>query len=240
MARGQQAAIPVIGILNSGAADATYDRFLAGFRNGLIEAGVVEGQNATIDFRWAEGRYERLPSMATDLVRRNVAVIFAGGDNAARAAKAATATVPIVFTVGDDAVRLGLVQSLNRPGGNATGVNLMISEMEAKRLGLLHEIVPQASTIAVLLNPQDAGYETQLSEVKTAAYAIGQQLLVLNASDEKEIDTAFAAVSQQRIGALLIAAGPFFTIHRDQLIRLAARHAIRPSTMIGTWLPPVV
>ena len=167
---GQQTALPVIGFLNTGSPDSnSYASFLAAFRQGLKETGYIEGQNAVIEFRWADGQYDRTPAMAADLVRRQVAVISAGGAEATIAAEAATTTISIVFTVGDDAVKLGLVASLNRPGGNATGVNLLVNQMESKRLGLLRELVPKATMIAVLMNSKRAAYETQSAELKQAA-----------------------------------------------------------------------
>jgi putative ABC transport system substrate-binding protein len=220
--------MPVIGFLNSGSSggQSAFVNYLAGFRQGLKETGYVEGQNVTIEFRWADGQYDRLPAMAADLVRRQVTVISAGGPPAATAAKAATTTIPLVFTVGDDPVKLGLVASLSRPGGNATGVNLMIEEMESKRLELLRELVPKATMIAVLLNSNNAAYETQSTHLKMAARAISQQIILLNASGEREIDAAFATMVQQRAGGLLVGSDPFFQIRQGQLIALAARHAI--------------
>lgn len=227
MARGQQTTMPVIGFLNSGSsADSYYTNLVDRFRQGLNESGYVEGQNVAIEFRWAEGRYDLLPVMAADLVRKRVAVISAGGPPAARAAKNATETIPIIFTVGDDPVKLGLVASLNRPAGNATGVNLLIDEMESKRLGVLLLLVPKAASIAVLLNPQYPGAETEAADVRSAARTLGRQIQLLNASSESEIDSAFAAMVQSRIGGLLVGSDPYFQTRRDQLIALAARHAI--------------
>jgi putative ABC transport system substrate-binding protein len=222
-ARAQQPAMPVIGFLNSGSLNA-YSTYLAGFRRGLRETGYVEGQNVAIEFRWAEGRYDQLPVMAADLVRRQVAVIFAAAFSAI-AAKAATSKIPIVFGVGDDPVRLGLVASLNHPGGNATGFNLMIDEMESKRLGLLRDLVPQAALIAVLLNPGSPAFETQLAHLQTTARSVGQRILVLRATSVSEIDAAFAALTPE-VGALLFGSDPFFATRREQLVGLAARHAI--------------
>lgn len=179
----------------------------------------------TIDYRWAQGQYDRLPVMAAELVRRQVAVISAGGPPAAMAAKAATATIPIVFTVGDDPVKLGLVASFSRPGGNATGVNVITDELETKRLGLLHELVPTA-TIAVLLNPNRPAIDIKSREIQAAARAIGRQIHLLNAGSESEIDAAFATLPQLGAGGLLVGSDPFFTVQREQLIALAARHAI--------------
>jgi putative tryptophan/tyrosine transport system substrate-binding protein len=225
VARAQQQ--PVIGFLNIGASnDIYYENLLSGFRRGLKEAGYVEGQNVAIEFRWAEGQYERLPTMAADLVRRQVAVISAGGPPSASAAEAATTTIPIVFTVGDDAVNLGLVASLNRPSGNATGVDLMIDEMESKRLGLLHELLPKTAMIAVLLNPYYAGSKTEAADLQIAARSIGRQVVLLNAGSEGEIDSAFSNLVQRGAGGLLVGSDPFFVVRREQLVALAARYQI--------------
>ena len=224
VARSQQAALPMIGFLNGGSADA-FAGYAAAFREGLVGFGYVDGQNARIEFRWADGQYARLPMMAAELVHLPVAVISAGTPEAARAAMAATATIPIVFAVGEDAEKLGLVKSLSRPGGNATGVNLLVNEVESKRLGLLHQLVPTAK-IAVLLNSMSAPYETQSKDLMTAARAIGQLLLMLSASSESEIDAAFATLVEQHIGGLLVGSDPFLSVRREQLIALAARHAI--------------
>src|SRR5262249_41853784 len=192
VARAQQSSMPVIGFLNSASADA-YTRFLESFRRGLGEVGFVEGQNVGIEFRWAEGQYDRLPELATDFVRRRVAVIVAtGGPASGQAAKAATATIPIVFVSGADPVREGLVASLNRPGGNATGVNVLLPAMEGKRLGLLHEMMPNVALIGVLLNPAMPTFDSQLSDVQAAARSVGQQLHILRASNAGEIDAFFA------------------------------------------------
>jgi putative tryptophan/tyrosine transport system substrate-binding protein len=225
-AHGQQPAIPAIGFLNS-LSPAPMARPLAAFLEGLKENGFVENQNVAIDYRWAEGQYDRLPALAAELVRRRVTVIAAiGGDPAALAAKAATSTIPIVFLVGRDPVTLGLVSSLNRPGGNATGVNLFITEMEAKRIGLLHEMVPAATTLGILMNPKTADAEAELIEVQAAGRALHQRIDVVNASNETEIDAAFMAFAQSKIGAILVAADPFFNNRRDLIVALAARHAI--------------
>ena len=228
LARAQQAAMPVIGFL-SGQSSAPATHLVAAFRQGLAEAGFVEGQNVAIEFRWAENQYDRLPALAADLVHRQVAVIAAtagGGTLAALAAKAATPTIPIVFTSGADPVAIGLVASLNRPGGNVTGIAWLALKLEAKRLGLLHELVPQAMPIGVLLNPSFQPAEGQLSDLREAARTIGLPLHVLRASTDHEIDAAFESVAQHRIPALLVASDPFFEQRSDKLVGLAARHAV--------------
>ena len=224
-ARAQQPAMPVIGFLN-GASPEGYAPYAAAFRQGLKEAGYVEGQNATIEYRWAEGHYDRLPALAADLVARKVAVIAATSTPATQAATAATATVPIVFTTGGDPIKLGLVASLNRPGGNVTGVSSLINELGSKRLGLLRELVPGITLIATLINPNFPDAESQLRDVEVAARALGLQHTVLRAGSEREIDTAFATMAQQSGGALDVSVDPFFLARRDQIVALAARHAI--------------
>jgi len=225
-ARAQQAAMPVIGFLSS-ASPSAWKPYLEAFRQGLNEAGYVEGRTVAVEYRWAEGQYERLPSLAADLVRRKVAVIVAaGGTPASLAAKAATKTIPIVFTTGFDPVKLGLVASLNRPGGNITGVNQFLSQMEGKRLGLLRDLVPSAALIAVLLNPNNPPAATQLKDVQGAARALGQQIHILHASSEAELEAAFATARQVGCGGLLVGADPFFNSRRTYIIALAARHAI--------------
>jgi putative tryptophan/tyrosine transport system substrate-binding protein len=221
----QQPTMPVIGFLNGGSPNNFADR-LTEFHKSLNEAGYVEGRNVAVEYLWAEGHYDRMQTLAADLVRRRVSVISAGGPPAAKAAKAATATIPIVFTVGDDPVKLGLVHSLNRPGGNATGVSLVVDEMQSKRLGLLHELVPTAAMIAVLLNSKSPSSETQSRDVQAAARAMGQRIYSLDATSESEIDTAFATLVQQRAGGLLLGADQLFQVHREQIIALASRHAI--------------
>jgi len=218
--------MPVVGFLNSTSA-ASWRHLVESFRRGLGETGFIEGQNVAIEFRWAEGQYDRLPALADDLVRRRVAVIVAtGGDASGRAAKAATATIPIVFTSGADPVREGLVASFNRPGGNATGVNLLLTAIEGERLELLREMVPTAALIAVLLNPALLLFDSQVNDVQAAARSAGQQLHILRASNDGEIDAAFAAAAELRVGALLVASDPFFNSRRERLAELASRYAI--------------
>jgi len=192
--------------------------------NALNEAGYVEGQNVTVEYHWLEGRYDRLPALIADLVRRRVAVIATPGDTqASLSAKAATATIPIVFGVGEDPVRLGLVANLARPGGNATGINFFPQEVMAKRLGLLHDLVPKAARIAVLVNPTTATAEATLRDIPEAARAIGLQIQLLNASTSREIETAFATIVRDRADALFLAADAFFASRRGQFVTLAAR-----------------
>jgi putative tryptophan/tyrosine transport system substrate-binding protein len=223
-ARGQQSALPVIGFLNAGSADGSA-RYGAAFRKGLNEAGTIEGQNATVEYHWLEGQYDQVPALIADLVRRQVAVIVTPGiPSAAIAAKAATATIPIVFGVAEDPVRLGLVASLARPGGNATGINFFNTEIIAKRLGLLHELAPKAARVAVLVNPANPSIaEPTLQEAQKAAATFGLQIQTLNASTIGEIDTAFADISQARSDALFVAGDAFFTSRRGQFATLAAR-----------------
>jgi putative tryptophan/tyrosine transport system substrate-binding protein len=226
-ARAQQPSMPVIGFIGPGSLD-TYVLYLAAFRKGLNENGFVEGQNVTIEYRWAEGQYDRMPELAADLVRHSVAVIAApGSPPAARAAKAATSVIPIVFSVAEDPVRIGLVASLGRPGGNATGINFFTGELVAKRLELLHELVPGAVRIAVLINPADATRaELVLNDVQVAARALGLQIQVFNASTSREIDAAFAALMREGADAVFVGPDAFFNFRRVQLSNLAARHAI--------------
>jgi putative tryptophan/tyrosine transport system substrate-binding protein len=225
-ARSQQSAMPVIGYLGNLSAD-TFAPRLAAFRKGLGEAGYVEGRNVAIEYRWAEGQYDRLPALAAELARRQPAVIAAmGGDAPALAAKGATATIPIVFASTSDPVKTGLVASLNRPGGNLTGVTFLLNVIAAKQFELLQEAVPKPGTIAFLVNPTSPETEAAVTEVRVAAQALGHELLVANASSEREIDAAFAMLAQRRIGALLVGNDPFFYTRREQIVALAARHAI--------------
>jgi putative tryptophan/tyrosine transport system substrate-binding protein len=224
-ARAQQPALPVIGFLCSGSAEA-FAPLVAAFRDGLREAGYVEGQNVAIEFAWAAGRYDKLSSMAADLVSRHVAVILAiGGAVAGLAAKAATSTIPIVVASGDDPVKYGLVESLSRPTGNITGVTLFIDVLEAKRVEILTEVAPTAA-LAILVNPRNPNAETEMREAQAAAQQRGRELRVLTASNEGEIDTAFGALAQQAGAALTIGTDTFFYSRSDKLVGLAARHAI--------------
>jgi putative ABC transport system substrate-binding protein len=224
-ARAQQPAVPVIGFLSVRAPGESAS-VEAAFRKGLSETGFVEGQNVHIAFRWAEGQYERLPSLAADLVSRRVAVITALSSPAALAAKAATSTIAVIFHAGIDPVRAGLVPSLNRPSGNVTGVTFFSTALEQKRLGLLRELIPQADRIAVLLNPNYPDADVQLKDVQEATRGIGQRILILTATKDNEIDTAFATIGQQRVGALMVCADPFFDVRRERIVALSTRHHV--------------
>lgn len=225
-ARAQQPTMPVVGFLSI-AAPLPFAHLVAAFRRGLQDAGFVEGRNIAIEYRWAEGQYDRLPALAADLVRRQVAVIVtSGGDNPALAAKAATATIPIVFTIGDDPVRIGLVASLARPGSNATGVNIFTVELVEKRLGLLLDVVPAASPVALLSNPNFAPAAANMREAQITLRRVGKDFIIFDARTEGEIDAAFAQMAQVRPGALLVGSDPFFNSRREQITALAARHAI--------------
>ena len=225
-ARAQQAALPVVGFLGPGSAESDAFRATA-FRQGLNESGYVDGQNVTIDFRWAEDHLDRLPAMATDLVHRQVAVIAATSTPAAVAVKAATNTIPIVFETASDPVKLGLVASLSRPGGNVTGVTSMGAEIAPKGLELLHELLPTARLMALLVNPADPALaEPQARQVLSAANTLGIELHVLNASTEREFDAVFDKLMQLRAGGLVIAGDALFTGHADQLAALTLHHAI--------------
>jgi putative ABC transport system substrate-binding protein len=225
-ARGQQPTMPLVGFLGSGSAE-PWMQLVAAFRAGLKERGYVDGQNVIIEFRWAGGRYEHLPAMAADLVRNKVAVLVStGGVATIRAAMAATTTIPIVFTVGGDPVRLGLVASLSRPGGNVTGINLFTSTLDTKRLGLLRDMVPAATVIAALINPSNPPAESQSQNILEAARSLGLQVRFLYASTEHEIDAEFSSLAQIHAGAMQVAADPFFFSRRDYIAVLAARHRI--------------
>ncbi|MET0631597.1 MAG: ABC transporter substrate-binding protein [Xanthobacteraceae bacterium] len=226
-ARAQQSAMPIVGLVNGRSAEDAA-RNAAAFRQGLSETGHVEGQNVVIEYRWVEGQYQRLPSIMADLVRRGVAVIATPGFTAgAQAAKAATTTIPIAFGVGEDPVKLGLVASLGRPGGNATGINFFTGEVVTKRLGLLHQLVPKAVRIAVLVNPVQAAItETTLRDLPDAARAIGLEIQVLNASTSREIEEAFATLVRDRADALFVAGDGLFLSRRALFATLAARHGI--------------
>ena len=224
-ADAQQPSIPVIGFVNSSTAQAQA-LFVAAYRRGLEESGFVAGKNVLIESRWADGQYYRLPELIGDLIKRNVAVLMAGGPPAAIAAKKATSTIPVVFTTGDDPVQVGLVSSINRPLGNVTGVHVLFTELESKKLGLLREVVPNAALTAALVNPTFPNLESQTQELRATAAKLGQRLQIINASSERELDAAFASMKQLQVGALLVAADPFFNSHRDQIVSLAARYAI--------------
>ena len=227
-ARGQQAAVPVIGFLNQKASELTENN-VTGFRKGLSESGFVENQNVTIEYRWAEARYERLPQLAADLVERKVAVIASAFFPATLAAKAATSTIPIVFMSGVDPVAAGLVASLSRPGGNLTGLSNYNTRLIAKRFELLHQAVPRADAVAVLVNPKTPVAQTIEAEARTAAQALGLHMDLLAASTEDEIDTAFRAAIQRGVGALLVGGDGYFNSRRAQFIALAARHRLPAS-----------
>jgi len=238
-ARAQQSALPVIGFLNSSSLD-TYSHLLRAFRQGLKDDGYVEGENVTIDYRWADGQLDRLPALAGELARRQVTTIVAtGGAHSALAAKAATTTIPIVFVVGEDPVRLGLVASLARPGGNMTGINFFVYELAAKRLSLLRELVPAATRVTVLVNPANAAQtEATLKDVEVAARAIGLRIEIVNASTSREIDGAFAGLARDRADALFVLPDPFFIMRRFQIVQLAARHAIPATYPVRDFAEP--
>jgi putative ABC transport system substrate-binding protein len=226
VARAQQSAVPVIGFLSS-VSPGSLVKNLAAFRQGLRERGYAEGQNVAVEYRWAEGRFDRLPMLAAELVQRNVAVIFAsGGAPPTLAAKAATQTIPIVFILGSDPIKLGFVSSLSHPGGNVTGVGLFAVAIEPKKLEILHELVPKARKIGVLVNPRNPNAQTVLTELQTAAAALGLQIFIVNAAAGAEFGTAFTTLVQQKAEALIVAADPFFNDQRETLVGLAAQHAL--------------
>ncbi len=225
-ARAQQPMLPVIGFLSARSpAEAASD--LGAFRQGLGETGYFEGKNVTVEYRWAEGRYDRLPALAAELVSRQVAVIAAtGGEPSALAAKAATDTIPIVFTIGGDPVESGLVASLNKPGANVTGATFIFTQLAAKRLELLRQLLPKASTIAMVVNPKFQLTAGEVGDMQAAARTLGLKIDVLNASTEQEIDAVFTTIIQQKVDALILGTDPFLLGQRDQLVRLAARYTV--------------
>ncbi|MFL5072096.1 MAG: ABC transporter substrate-binding protein [Xanthobacteraceae bacterium] len=225
VARAQQLAVPAVGFLNAGSPAPNTGNVNA-FRRGLSEAGFVEGHNVAVEYRFADGQFDRMPALAEELVRRHVAVIFTTSNAGVFAAKQATATIPVVFAIGGDPVELGLVASLNRPGGNITGIHFFTQGLEAKRLGLLHEMVPKAATMAVLINSNYSPAEKQLRDVQEAAAGLGMDLVILRANTASDFADAFAELTRQGAGALLVTASPFFNSRRQQLVILAARHGV--------------
>src|SRR5262249_6663308 len=228
VARAQQR-MPVIGYLSATAPGGYSTPLITAFRQGLYEIGFAEDQNVAIEFRWAEGRYDRLPALAAELVNRGVGVILAGSLPSALAAKQATSAIPIVFVMGADPVKLGVVASLNRPGGNITGIYQYFGALGGKRLEFIRELVPSLAVLAALSNPKNPNPDDHLDDIQAAARAIGQQIDVVRASSESEIDAAFARLAQRHDGALLVADDPFFSVRRDQIVALAARYAIPAS-----------
>jgi putative ABC transport system substrate-binding protein len=224
-ARAQQPAMPVIGFLNSGSA-AEFAHLVAAFKEGLNEAGHVEGKNVAVEYRWAQGENDRLAGLAADLIHRQVAVIAAFAPPAAAAAKAATTTIPVIFSVGSDPIDLGLVSSFRRPTSNLTGINTFATWLNPKRQELLHELVPNASLVAMLVNPSSAQTQSELRDVEAAAGRLGQQVRIFNVTTDRELDAAFATIVDPHIGGLLVQTDQFFTVRRDQLVLLTTRHAI--------------
>jgi len=225
-ARAQQPTMPVIGFM-SGRSPEDSMHLVTAFRQGLSEAGFVEGQNIAIEYRWGLGQYDRMPALAADLVNRRVAVLVGvGGDISALAAKRATSTIPIVFGTGSDPIKAGMVESLSRPGGNATGYSLLTNQMEPKRLSMLHDLMPGAAVIGVLLNPNFPPAARQLQDIEEAARTIGQRLFVSKASNDVELSAAFTSLVQQQVGALLVAADPYFDTRRDQIIAFAKQNRL--------------
>ena len=226
-ARAQRPVMPMIGFLHTQAAGPIAPLVLPAFREGLDETGYSEGRNATIEYRWAEGRYDRLPALASDLVSRHVAVIAAtGGEPAALAAKAATSTIPIAFVISGDPLKAGLVASFNKPGGNVTGITLLTSAMEAKRLGVVRELVPNAKSIALLVNPNYPTSDVQVRDAQEAARQLGLQIHIIDASSERDFEAAFAKLVELGASAVVVANDPFFTARREQLVAVAQRHSI--------------
>lgn len=225
IARAQQSAMPVVGFIRNTSANASAN-LVAAFRRGLTEAGYIEGQNIAVEYRWAENQDERLPGLAADLVRRQCAVIIAGGNGAALAVKAATATIPIVFSTGDDPMGLGLVASLRRPEGNVTGIYFYTDVLESKQLDLLRETVPKATVIGVLVNPTSLASVAQARDAQAAARALGQQIHIVNVTSDRDIDPAFATLVQHEVGGILVAGNALFTGQRNRLVALAAHHSL--------------
>jgi len=232
-ARAQQPAMALVGLLSGSQLD---DRQIGAVGQGLKETGYIEGRNVAIKYRSADGRFDRLPVLAAELVADPAAVIIAAAPSAALAAKAATATIPIVFTIGADPIDLGLVSSLNRPGGNVTGVNFLVKTLIAKRLELLRELMPSATVIGFLTNPANPASDSETKDVQAAAHTLGLNLPILNVSSERDIDAAFASFARQRVNAVMVGADAFFTSRRDQLVELAARHAIPASYHIREFV----
>jgi putative ABC transport system substrate-binding protein len=226
VAQAQQPSVPVIGYLGSQSADNEYENFTVPFLQGLKETGYVGGQNVTVEYRWAENQYDRLPVLAADLVRRRVAVIVAAGVTAAVPAKAATTTIPVVFSAGGDPVALGLVATLNRPGANVTGIANLSAELYPKQLQLLHELLPNAALFGVLADSAFPGIQSNIADLQAAARTLGLQLVVVNARTESDLETAFATFSQQRVGAVLVGGGTMYSRSTEQLAALAARHTL--------------
>jgi putative ABC transport system substrate-binding protein len=224
-ARAQQPAVPVVGFLNSGVAASS--PVPVGFRQGLAETGFVEGRNVEVEYRFAEGHYERLPALVAELARRNVAVLVAtGGVHTALAAKPVSAAIPVVFAMGNDPLGFGLVEALNRPGGNITGVSFFTAVLETKRLGLLSQLVPNAGSFGVLMNPTSGNRETQLQDVENGTRALGRPVIIANAVDDNQIEAAFDTLVQSRVSALLVAADPFFFGRREKIVALAERYRL--------------
>ena len=236
VARGQQAAMPVIGLLSAQSTDDSKFAIVP-FLQGLKEAGYVEGQNVAIEYRWAESQYDRLPALASDLVRRSVAVIRAIDTPAALAAKEATTTIPIVFSTGGDPVALGLVASLNRPGGNLTGSSSLVAELTPKRLQLLRELIPSAVRFGVLLDPAFPDTQSVIADLQAAARTLGRQLIVVNAGTDSDLETAFATFSQRRVGAVLVGPSVFYNRRRDnsRRLRLGTRYRRSTQTVHSPW-----
>ena len=224
-AASAQQTLPMVGFVNSGSAQ-TQALVAAAYRKGLEEVGFAEGKNVLIESRWADGQYDRLPELIADLIKRKVTVIMAGGPPAAQAAKTATSSIPVVFTSGDDPVQIGVVTSINHPGGNVTGVHVLFTELESKKLSLLREVVPKAGVVAALVNQSRPIANSQTAELEAAAKKFGQRIQIFHAASEQEIEPAFASMAQAKVDALLVAADAFFNARREQIVLFASRHAI--------------